>query len=196
MSSYAAQTTGMGFQAYGSIIKGQQTSDLLDNQAATQRRNATQAIMAAKFNADRQSMIATKHIGAMTAGYSASGVDMTSGSVLATIGASSANAELDRLNIIHGGDIRAVNFENQASLDELGARHAIQASYFNALSSMVAGGAGMMGNSTGGGGGTTDSGNQYVTDYSAGDSVPSSGGIRTGVRGGASDDVLGYAGIA
>lgn len=173
MSQYASQTVGTVFGAYGSLVQGNETSNLLDNQARLQRTNATQALAAGKFNADRQSVIATKHIGGMTADYAASGVSSDSGSVIATIGASAANAELDRQNILHGAEMKAVNYENQASLDELGAKHALQAGYFNALSSVVAGGAGAMsygmGSSPSGGGAAA--GASYVTDYSAADSL-------------------------
>ena len=157
MSSYAGQTTGMGFQAFGALVQGQNTANVLNQQAEIQRQNATQALQAAKLNADKQTMMATKHLGNISAEYAAGGVDQSSGSVLAVLGASAANAELDRQNIIHGGDIRAVNFQNQASIDANNANNAVKASYFNALSAMVAGGAGMLsqgsgGSSKGGGG--------------------------------------------
>lgn len=182
MASIASNTTGVGFGAYGSLMQGQQTADLLDNQANIQRTNATQTRLAAAANSNRQMTMATKVEGRASASYAAAGVDSSSGSVLAVLGASAANAELDRQNILHGGEVRAINYENQASLDELGAKHAIQASYFNALSSIAGGGSKTIGNNMGGGGGAEAG---YETDYAAGDSLES--GETMDMAGGAAD---------
>lgn len=122
---------------YGSLLEGKQKSDVLNFQANIQNRNAAEAVAAAKFNANKQNMMATKLLGSEAAGYGASGVTADSGSVLDVIGASAANAEMDHQNILHGGEIRAVNYENQASLDSLGAKNALTASYFNAISSIT-----------------------------------------------------------
>lgn len=126
--------------AYGAFTQGQETADVLERQASIQRQNAIQSIIASKINADRSSLLATKAIGQEAAGYSAAGVDTNSGSVLAVLGASAANAELDRQNILHGGQIRAMNYTNQANLDDLGADHSIKASYFNAAASLFGAG--------------------------------------------------------
>lgn len=127
--------------ASGAFTQGQETADVLERQASIQRQNAIQSIIASKINADRSSMLATKAIGQEVAGYSAAGVDTnSSGSVLAVLGASAANAELDRQNILHGGQIRAMNYTNQANLDDLGADHSIKASYFNAAASLFGAG--------------------------------------------------------
>jgi hypothetical protein len=53
--------------------------------------------------------------------------------------ASHQNAELDRLNILHGADIRAINYENQAAMDKFGADSAIKGSYWSALGSITGG---------------------------------------------------------
>ncbi len=168
MASIASNTTGIGFGAYGSLMQGQQTADLLDNQAKIQRSNADQDRLAAKANADRVMTLASKVEGKATAAYAASGVSSSSGSVLAVLGASASNAELDRQNIIHGGEVRAINAENQASLDELGSKHAIQASYFNALSSIFGGGSKMIGDNMNMGGGTAAAGEGASMDSAGG----------------------------
>lgn len=138
-ASSALSITGGSANAVGALIQGQQQSDALNYQAKIQSKNAYEATAAASLNADRQDLIAAKSIGGTKAGYAAAGVDASSGSVMDVLAASAANAELDRQNIIHGGDLRAVNYENQASMDRLGASNAIKASYFNALSSLVGG---------------------------------------------------------
>lgn len=135
-----AMAAGGGIAAVGALMQGQSTASTLNQQANIQRNNATQSIIASKLNADRQSIMSSKAIGRISSGYSASGVALNSGSVFAVIGASAANAELDRQNILYGGEIRAVNYENQASIDEKGASNALSGSYFNALASIVGAG--------------------------------------------------------
>lgn len=162
MSYASAALSGGGgiVGAYGSIYGGQQTADTLEYQAKIQSHNASEATMAASLNADKQDMVAAKVIGGTRAGYAAAGVDASSGSVMSVIAASAANAELDKQNILHGGELRAVNYENQASMDRLGASRAIQASYINAFSSLLGGGASALksfgGGSKGGGGDTEE----------------------------------------
>lgn len=137
--------------AVGSLIQGRGTADTLTYQANLQRNNATMAIQAAKFDADRQSMFAQKKLGSISEGYAASGVDInTSGSVLSVIGASAANAELDRQSILHGGTIKAINFENQASMDDRASQNALTGSYFNAVGSLFLGGAKLWSQGSGG----------------------------------------------
>jgi hypothetical protein len=67
---------------------------------------ADQAQQAARENARRQSIEARKRIGLMRANYGASGVAIE-GSALDVLEESAANAELDRLTILHGGTLDA-----------------------------------------------------------------------------------------
>jgi len=67
---------------------------------------ADQAKQAARENARRQNIEARKRIGLMRANYGASGVSIE-GSPLDVLEESAANAELDRLTILHGGSIEA-----------------------------------------------------------------------------------------
>ncbi len=137
--------------AVGSLMKGQSESDALDYQAKIQANNAEMARRKATMDADRQQMIAGQKIGGITADYAASGVDVhTSGSVLSILGASASNSELDRQNILHGGDIRAINYENQSSLDRVAGGNALTGSYYGAAASLIGGAAKMYGNYSGG----------------------------------------------
>lgn len=142
-ASAAMQGTGMLTGAFGDIVQGQTTSDLLNYQATIQGNNATEALQAAKYNSDREAMMAARTTGAAYAGYGAAGVESTSGSVMATMASSAANAELDRQNILYGGEIRAINYENQQSLDSFNADNAVKAGEFNAFASLI-GGSGKM----------------------------------------------------
>lgn len=152
MSSYASQTTGMGFSTFGALVQGQQTANQLNYDATVQTNNANLALSSAAANAAKQSMAATRMMGTMSTGFAANGVSQTSGGVQAAMASSAANAELDRQDILFGGQVKAVNYQNQASLDRVGASNAVKASYFNALSDVIGGGAGVLSNNIGGGG--------------------------------------------
>lgn len=181
---------GAGLSSIGGLIQGRRTADALNYQADLQRNNATLALQSAKFDSDRQSIFANQKIGAAKAGYASSGVDVSnSGSALAVLGASASNAELDRQNILHGGEIKAINFNNQASMDEKAAKQSLQASYFSALGSFfapaIASNFGQYLSPSKGAGGDQSGYNQG--DYSSADALGSGGEEELGATGGAAD---------
>lgn len=140
MSAGAAGMAGGGLlSGIGALEQGSQTAAALKYQATVQTNNANEALEAASLNANRSSIMAAKTIGAAKAGYGSSGVTSDSGSVAAVLGASAANAELDRQNILYGGQIRAINSENQAHMDEVGAANATSASYLKAFAGVTGG---------------------------------------------------------
>lgn len=140
MSSEASAVGGSLFGAAGSLIQGQQQSNALDTAAQVQRENASEALQKGAFDAQRQQLIAGQKIGSAEAAFGASGTTSDSVSAMNVLASSHANAEMDRLNILHGADIRAINYKNQATMDELGAKQTLQGSYFNAVSSIFMGG--------------------------------------------------------
>lgn len=137
MGSYTAAP----FSAYGSLLQGNMTNQSLNNQAGIQEQNAAEAESQGQQEAKQQGIVSEQKIGQSVASYGASGVTQNSGSVGAVIGESHANAELDRLNILHGADIKATNYDNQATMDRYGANSALLGSYWSALG-QIAGGTG------------------------------------------------------
>lgn len=131
---------GAGVGALGGLMSGIAEDDALEKQAKLQEQNARMAILKAKSDAVRQSVISSKAIGGETAAYGASGLEQ-SGSVTAVLTASATNAELDRQNVLHGGVIRSMNFLNQAENDKFGGQQALQGGYMSALASVFQGGA-------------------------------------------------------
>lgn len=128
---------GFGLSAIGSLLEGAGTANALDYNAEVQGNNAYSALLAAKMNADKQSLQTNRIIGGAKAAYGASGVTADSGSVFSVLSASAANAELDRQNIIYGGQVKAVNYENQAALDKTSAQNALTSSYLKAAGSIA-----------------------------------------------------------
>jgi len=128
-----AAIVGTGLSVYGAIQQGQMTSDTLNTQAQNLDAQAKEAESKGQYDAMREQLISGQKIGTSVAAYGASGVAGNSGSALDVIQASHQNAELDRMNILHGADIRAINYENQASMDRYGAQSAKLGSYWQAL---------------------------------------------------------------
>lgn len=151
----AAAVIGAGIKMYGALKQGSDTASALEQQAQIQQNNASAAMFAARENAMKQTLIASKQIGGESAGYAAAGVASDSGSVLDVLSASAANSELDRQNILYGGQIRSINYENQASIDRFSGQSAKSASYFNAFGALTGG---VTSASTASGGGGNNSG--------------------------------------
>lgn len=143
----------------GALIKGQMTANSLLAQARAEEVQAEQAREAGTYDVYRQQLQAAQSIGRATAAYGASGVASGSTSEQSVLMAGAANAELDRQVILHGADIKAVNYENESSLNKFGANSALEGSYFSALGSVLGGSStalsSMVGPSGGGGGGST-----------------------------------------
>jgi len=135
----AVPLVGAAISSYGAVQQGEMTSDSLNLQADSLVQQAAEAERKGQYDSMRQQMISDHKIGASVAAYGASGVGGSSGSVLDVLQASHQNAELDRLNILHGADIRAINYQNQASMNRYGAKSAIMGSYWKALGYMSLG---------------------------------------------------------
>lgn len=152
----AAGAVGGVVSAYGSLLNGQNTANSLNAQAGMQRVQAGEALQAGNYDAYRQALMAREAQGRATAALGASGVASGSSSEQAVLMSGAINAELDRQNILHGADIRATNYENQASLDSFGASKALEGSYFSALAGVLGGASSGIANLTASGAGSPD----------------------------------------
>lgn len=151
---------GGGLGALGALSSGGSQANSLDAQSQVAQQNASLAIASGEANARRQQMLGNQKIGSEKAGYGASGIDSTQGSALDVIQSSAMNSELDRLNILHGSQVQAINYENQSKIDSTQASGARTASYLGAAASLAGGAAGAMK----GGSGTTFNFNQYGSE--------------------------------
>ncbi|MEO8837536.1 MAG: hypothetical protein ABI351_02360 [Herbaspirillum sp.] len=137
----AGMIAGGAIGGIGALMSGQSQYDSLNAQADLQQKNAQEALAQGQFNANKSALQSGQRIGDTTAAFGAGGVRSNSGSVMAVLGASAANAELDRLNILHGADMRAINYQNEASMERVGAQNAKVGSYFSAFGSVAGAGA-------------------------------------------------------
>ena len=113
-------------------------SEIASQNAAAARRQAV-----ADSEAQRRS--AEKQLGAMRSGYAASGIQME-GTPLDVLSASVQQSELDTLNTIYKGELRALSYENEAGglsltsqLDESSGKSARTQGMYSAGSSLLSG---------------------------------------------------------
>jgi hypothetical protein len=137
---------------FGALSGGQQANSAAKYNAAVANNNAIADRQQAAANAADQQRKARIQIGSMRAGYGASGVGLE-GSPMDVLEQSAAMAELDRQNILYGGEVRARGYESTAGLELMQGKNAVKGSIFSAGSSLLTG-MGKSGIFTGGSGGS------------------------------------------
>lgn len=126
--------------AVGALSSGRQQQQASEYNAEIARRNAVAARQQAAANAEAQQRKARMQIGSMRAAYGASGVGLE-GSPLDILESSAMMAELDRQNILYGGELSAIGYESNAGLELMRGENAVTGSYFGAASSLLSGAA-------------------------------------------------------
>lgn len=200
MVSEASAVTGSVFGAAGALVEGRAKADALDRAAEIERNNAALDIQTGEANAALSAIKSNKQIGSISAAYGANGISSDSISALSVLAASTSNAELDRQNIMHGAKVRAINYENQATMDEIGAKSALQGSYLNAISSVMMGGSKAFGQGSGDSPGhySPSRGNAGAGDYGSagkaegGGGYASTGGGGYGTAGGSYEEAMAF----
>jgi len=147
----ALMVAGTAIQAVGQIQQGNAAKAAADFNAAVARNQAIGARQKATADAARQERESRLRAGAARAAIGASGVT-GEGSALDILEANAAQEELDRLTILHGGEMQATGFETSAQLEQMRGAQAQKASRFAAGSTLLLGGAtayGSMGSSSG-----------------------------------------------
>jgi len=130
---------GLGIQGYGAYQSGKASSAAYKQEAAQAEKNAEAALMRANQDASIQAIQAKKVLAQGEVGFSAANLE--GASALAVMMDSAINAEMDRLNIIYGGEIEAANQRANASI----ARQKADASETSGLFGLLAGGFGAAG---------------------------------------------------
>lgn len=133
---------GLGLSAFGAYQSGQNAAASAQAQGRAQAANAAAALYNAQlaeqnavitrqqetFAVESQQRAAARTIGAMVAGYGASGVQMDTGSPLDVLADSVRTSELDKLTLQYNYELRARDYENQAALDRMNAANGLAAS--------------------------------------------------------------------
>ncbi len=126
--------------AIGAIRQGQAAKSAADFNAAIAQQNSEiaggQSIAASEALQRDQA----RKIGSMTAGYAASGVQMSDGSPADVLGESARMATLDQLNLKYNYDLKKRGYNVEGELSRANGENSRTASYFNAMGSMLQGG--------------------------------------------------------
>lgn len=140
ISTYATtfQVIGTALSVMGALNQGQQAKQASEYNAAVANNNAIAARQQAEANAAAQQRKARLQIGSMRAGYGASGVGLE-GSPMDVLEQSAAMAELDRQNILYGGQLKSQGYQATAGLELMRGENAVTGSYLNAGSSLLTG---------------------------------------------------------
>lgn len=135
-----AATIGTALSVVGALSQGQQANNAAKYNAAVARNNAIASRQQAAAEAAAQNRKARLTIGAMRAGYGASGVGME-GSPLDILEQSAANAELDRQNILYSGETQARGYDSTAGMELMSGKNAVRGSIISAGTSLLSGAA-------------------------------------------------------
>jgi hypothetical protein len=137
---------GTALAAVGTAVSVAGAMSAADAQAQQQEYNAmvarnaaTAAQQQAQQNAEIQQRQAKQQLGAISAGFGASGVDLD-GSALDVLASSASNAELDRQNILYRGSLEAAGYGDESSLDAARAGNAQTAGLTGAAGLLLSGG--------------------------------------------------------
>lgn len=134
------QAAGTIFQAIGTLQRGQAAKAAGRYNAEVAERNAATARRQAAMDAETQKRESDKRLGAIVAGYGASGVTLE-GSPLDVLASSASEAERDRQTILYKGELRAMGYEADAEIERFSGDNAARASYTKAGSELLIGGA-------------------------------------------------------
>lgn len=132
------QVAGTAMSVIGALNQGQQAKDAANYNAQVANNNAIASRQQAEANAAAQQRRARQQIGAARAGYGASGITME-GSAMDILESSAAMAELDRQNILYGGEIKSQGYQSTAGLELMRGENAETGSYFSAGSALLTG---------------------------------------------------------
>jgi hypothetical protein len=131
---------GTGISVIGALNQGQQAKNAAQFNAQQAQNNALASRQQAEANAAAQQRAARLKLGSMRAAYGASGITME-GSAMDVLEASAATAELDRQNILYGGELKSGGYQSTAGLELMRGENAETGSYFSAGSALLSGAA-------------------------------------------------------
>lgn len=127
-----ASFVGVLSQAGAASNASKYNAQLAEQNAVTSRQQAA----ASAETADRE---ARQRIGAMEANYGASGISLSEGSPIDILRQSATAAEMDRQNILYGGEVRASGYGNTATLDRYNASASQTSGYLRAGGELLGG---------------------------------------------------------
>lgn len=125
--------------AYAAVRAGQAQSAQAKYTAKVAQQNADAANQQGAAAAAAQHRDAVRKLGLMQANYGASGVDQSTGSPLDVFSDAVGQSTLDNLNTKYNYQLKALGYNNSATLDSAAASEATTSSYLSAAGSLLGG---------------------------------------------------------
>tara|TARA_S200000501_G_scaffold224852_1_gene210775 strand:+ start:565 stop:1044 length:480 start_codon:yes stop_codon:yes gene_type:complete len=136
----AMMAVGTAVSAYGQYQAGKAQKRAYDYNAQIQEQNARIAQEQADYEARRQESRTRKMLAAQRVAYAGSGFTSNTGTALDTLRQTMSEGEMDKMAILYGGSVEAVNQRAQASLSRMQGKAAYKAGMYNAAGTLLAGG--------------------------------------------------------
>lgn len=133
MLAMAAVTT------YAAVKSSQAQADTADFNQKVASQNAAAATQQGLQAQAEQRQDAERKLGAMTANFGASGIDPSTGTPTDVMSDATSQATLDNLNIKYNYQLKALGYQNTASLDSSAASNDTSSGYLNAAGSALGG---------------------------------------------------------
>lgn len=149
---------GAAVSVVSAISQANQQKKAANYNAAMAQQQAVAAQQQAAAQADMQRRRANIQMGKMEANYAASGLSME-GSPMEIMEQSARDAQLDQMNIIYGGGLRATGYQNTAALETAAGKNAQTSGYLKAGSTLLSSASSWGGGSSGYGNAGVDAGN-------------------------------------
>jgi hypothetical protein len=125
----------------GAVKQGQAASQAANYNSQLATQNAGIAAAQGEAAAQAQSRDSQRRIGAETAAYGASGVQMSDGSPADVLADSARSAALDNLTVKYNYQLRGMGYQNQANLESSNSSNASAAGYLRAIGAGAGGAA-------------------------------------------------------
>jgi hypothetical protein len=135
----ALQIAGTIFAAYGAIRQGEAQSSAAKFNAQVAQQNADAAAQQGDAAQQQQRRDAMRKLGLLQANFGASGLDPSTGSPLDVFADSVANATLDNQTVKYNYQMKALGYQNSASLDSAEADNATTSGYLSAAGTLLGG---------------------------------------------------------
>ena len=129
---------GTAVNAFGAYSAGKAKQAAYNYDAQVAEMNAGIAKEQAEFEAARQESKTRRFIASQRVGFLANGVTI-SGSAMDILSDTTIQGEMDRLAIIYGGEVEAVNYRNDAQRSRFAGKQEAKAGMFNAAGSLLSG---------------------------------------------------------
>ena len=133
------QVAGTAMAAAGAIKQGQAASDAATYNSQVAQINAQVADSQSIAASEAQGRDAQRRIGAATAAFGASGVQLSDGSASDVLAESARNAALDNLTLKYNYKLKRMGLLDQAGLEAANAKNASAAGYLSAAGAVAAG---------------------------------------------------------